>query len=148
MSSPTREIEELYAELFEAAGAGRRLGERLAAAQGQTQSRWQTMWTVDSAGQLTVPQIARRLGTSRQNEQRIVGDLVADGIAELVMNPDHKTSPLVRLTPRGRVVLTAINDASAEVNAAIRDELTPREIARFRTLLRTFTAAVVAHTER
>ncbi len=147
MSTTTRDVEELYAELFEAAAAGRRLGERLAATQGQTQSRWQTMWTVDAAGELTVPQIARRLGTSRQNEQRIVGDLVADDVAELVANPDHRSSPLVRLTPRGRLVLAAINEAAAGANTAIRDELTAREIARLRTLLRAFTAAVVSHTE-
>ena len=68
----TREMEELYSELFDAAGLGRRVGEQIAALEGQTQSRWQTMWTIDAAGSLTVPQIARRLGVSRQNEQRVV----------------------------------------------------------------------------
>ena len=42
----SEEMEHLFSELFEAAGAGRRLGERTAELAGQTQTRWQTLWTV------------------------------------------------------------------------------------------------------
>ncbi len=50
------EMEQLFAELFEAAGAGRRLGEGIAALSGQTQARWQTLWTLGAAS-LQVTQI-------------------------------------------------------------------------------------------
>jgi DNA-binding MarR family transcriptional regulator len=144
----TKEMEALYADLFEAAGLGRRIGEKIAATEGQTQARWQTMWTIDADDALTVPQIARRLGVSRQNEQRVVNDLVDGGLAELVPNPDHRTSPLTRLTPRGKRALAGINQAATASNDAIEAELTSAKVAQLRKLLRAFvTSARAEHPE-
>jgi len=138
-------MEALYADLFEAAGLGRRVGEKIAATEGQTQARWQTMWTIDAGDALTVPQVARRLGVSRQNEQRVVNDLIDEGLAELVPNPDHKTSPLVRLTDAGARALDGINRAAAESNDAIEADLTPAQVTRLRKLLGAFTTSARAH---
>ena len=134
-------MEHLFAELFEAAGAGRRLGEGIAARAGQTQARWQTLWTLDAAP-LTVPQVARRLGVSRQHILRLTNELTADGLVEPIANPDHKTSPLLRLTPDGESTLAAINQAALQSNNAIRHELTPARLAELRSLLRRFTELV------
>lgn len=144
IATMARAMEELYAELFDAAGLGRRVGEQIAAEQGQTQSRWQTMWTIDAAGSLTVPQIARRLGMSRQNELRVVNDLVSAGLAEHVSNPDHKTSPLIRLTAEGAAVLDSINRAAEASHRAILAEFSPAQVDQLRTLLRAFSEATRA----
>ncbi len=56
-------------------------------------------------GPRTVPQLARRRDCSRQHVQVLVKRLVADRMAELVDNPDHRRSPLVRLTPAGKDTL-------------------------------------------
>jgi DNA-binding MarR family transcriptional regulator len=136
-----KEMEELYYELFEAAGQGRRVGEEIAGSEGQTQSRWQTLWTIDAGGALTVPQIARRLGVSRQNEQRVVTELVEEGLAELVPNPDHKTSPLVRLTAEGNRVLDSINRRGDDSHQAIMQSFPAARVEELRRLLRDFTAA-------
>jgi DNA-binding MarR family transcriptional regulator len=138
-------MEALYADLFEAAGLGRRIGEKIAATEGQTQARWQTLWIIDTDGALTVPQIARRLGVSRQNEQRVVNDLVTKGLAEPIDNPDHKTSPLIRLTAAGQRALEGINHAAASSNDAIEADLTPAQIRRLRELLQTFITSARAH---
>ncbi|WP_396642919.1 MarR family winged helix-turn-helix transcriptional regulator [Microbacterium sp.] len=135
------DVERLYSELFEAAGAGRRLGEGIAARAGQTQARWQTLWTI-GAGSLTVPQIARRLGVSRQHTLRLTNDLAREGLVELVPNPDHKTSPLIELTPAGRETLAEINTAAAESNRALLRELSEHDVAQLRSLLQRFTAIV------
>lgn len=140
----TREMEELYSELFDAAGLGRRVGQQIAALEGQTQARWQTMWTIDAARALTVPQIARRLGVSRQNEQRVVNDLVDAGLAELVPNPDHKTSPLARLTAEGERVLESINHAADESHQAILEQFSETQVRQLRKLLRSFGEAARA----
>lgn len=140
----SKEMEALYADLFEAAGLGRRVGEEIAATEGQTQARWQTMWIIDDGDALTVPQIARRLGVSRQNEQRVVNDLIDAGLAELVPNPDHRTSPLTRLTPQGKQALDGINEAAAKSMDAIEADLTPAKIVQLRKLLRAFTASARA----
>ncbi|WP_181003402.1 MarR family winged helix-turn-helix transcriptional regulator [Microbacterium sp. CJ77] len=135
------DVERLYSELFEAAGAGRRLGEGIAARAGQTQARWQTLWTI-GAGSLTVPQIARRLGVSRQHTLRLTNDLAREGLVELVPNPDHKTSPLIELTPAGQETLAEINTAAGESNRALLRELSEDDVAQLRSLLQRFTAIV------
>ncbi len=82
----------LVADVYELAGLLRRSGEAIAAREGQTQARWQFL-SVISGDALTVPQAARRLGVTRQAVQRVANELVDDGLAELVANPDHRTSP-------------------------------------------------------
>jgi DNA-binding MarR family transcriptional regulator len=139
----SEEMETLFSELFEAAGVGRRIGEEIAALAGQTQARWQTLWTLGVAP-LTVPQIARRLGVSRQHILRLTNDLAAEGLVELIPNPDHKTSPLVNLTPTGRETLATINTVATASNDAIEREFTPENVEHLRTLLRRFTAIAKA----
>ena len=52
-------------------------------------------------GPLTVPQIAEMRPTSRQRMQRLANELAAEGLVELIDNPKHRRSKLVRLTPEG-----------------------------------------------
>jgi DNA-binding MarR family transcriptional regulator len=119
------EYQRLVADLFEVAGALRRDGEATARRVGQTQARWQVMWIADT-GELTVPAIARRLGVTRQNVQRIAHELVAEELATFAENPDHRRSPLMLLTPRGHEVLDEINRVAARRNlqaaAALGDD--------------------------
>ncbi len=135
------DVERLYSELFEAAGAGRRLGEKIAALAGQTQARWQTLWTI-GATPLTVPQIARRLGVSRQHILRLTNELAAEGLIQQIANPDHKTSPLIKLTRAGQATLATINAQANESNQALLRELTADGVVQFRALLQRFTAII------
>jgi DNA-binding MarR family transcriptional regulator len=138
-------MEELYSELFDTAGIGRRAGEEVAALEGQTQARWQTMWTIDaSGGSLTVPQIARRLGTSRQNVQRVTNDLIDADLVELAANPDHRTSPLVQLTAAGERTLAAINAAAEDSHDGILEHFPTRKVTELRKLLQELSAAIQA----
>ena len=87
-----------------------RAGESIAATAGQTLARWLTLEMV--AGEpATVSQVARRLGLTRQSVQRIADLLEQDGLTEYADNPDHETSRLVLLTPRGRRTLATIQAA-------------------------------------
>jgi DNA-binding MarR family transcriptional regulator len=137
----SEEMENLYSELFQAAGAGRRIGESYAARAGQTQARWQTLWTMDVVP-MTVPQVARRLGVSRQHILRLTTELVNEGLVELKANPDHKTSPLVHLTPAGHATLDAINEAARISNSEVREEFGAANVAALRSLLRRFTEII------
>ena len=135
------EVERLYSELFEAAAVGRRHGEFVAARAAQTQARWQTLWTLADAP-LTVPQVARRLGVSRQHILRLTNELENEGLVASGPNPDHKTSPLLTLTEQGRTVLGTINDAGRESNRSLLATMSPEGIEELRGLLRRFTSAV------
>ncbi|MCV7347875.1 MarR family winged helix-turn-helix transcriptional regulator [Mycolicibacterium rhodesiae] len=102
------EMAMLVADVYELAGLLRRSGEAIAAREGQTQARWQFLSVISDDG-LTVPQAARRLGVTRQAVQRVANELVDDLLVELASNPDHRTSPLCRLTGDGRRILARIN---------------------------------------
>ena len=87
-----------------------RAGESIAATAGQSLARWLTLEMV--AGQpATVSHVARKLRLTRQSVQRIADLLERDGLTEYADNPDHETSRLVRLTPRGRRILATIQAA-------------------------------------
>jgi DNA-binding MarR family transcriptional regulator len=68
---------------------------------GQTEVRWAVL-SVLSGGARTVPQVARRLGVTRQSVQRVANLLAAEGLIESVENPDNARSPLFRLSKRVR----------------------------------------------
>jgi DNA-binding MarR family transcriptional regulator len=134
-------MEQLFAQLFEAASVGRRTGEVTAAEAGQTQARWQTLWTIGD-GALTVPQISRRLGVSRQNIQHLANELRKEGLVEFGPNPDHKTSPLLALTDEGRRTLTRINAAAETAHRAILEQFPLDDVTALRVLLGRFLGAL------
>lgn len=129
------EVRLLIADLFEAAGAVRRHGDRIASLAGQTQARWQLL-SVLSEGDWTVPRAARRLGVSRQAVQRTVDVLHADGLVELDPNPDHQRSPLLRLTGTGNQALTAISGEGQRWNETVASSIDAHDLATTRAVLR------------
>src|SRR5215468_4707243 len=87
---------------FRANGLLLAAGSRLAAAERLTAARWQVLGAVALAGRpLTVPQIARRMGLTRQAVQASVNRLLAEALAEARGNLDHRRSPLIALTEQG-----------------------------------------------
>jgi DNA-binding MarR family transcriptional regulator len=137
----SRKVENLFAELFEAAGIGRARGEALAAREGLTQARWQTLWIADT-GRYTVPQIARRLSVSRQSVQRVANELAADGMATFEPNPDHKASPILALTTAGRQALKRINTAADHDHQYLLGLFPEHDVDTLSTLLARFTASM------
>jgi DNA-binding MarR family transcriptional regulator len=57
---------------------------------------------LDQGGPQTVPQLARTRSVTRQHVQAQVNALAEWGLVELIDNPAHKRSRLVRLTSAGR----------------------------------------------
>jgi DNA-binding MarR family transcriptional regulator len=88
---------------FRANGRFLAAGDLLAAEEGLTSARWQVLGAVFLAGRpLTVPQIARRMGLTRQSVQASVNRLIGEVLLEADENPDHRRSRLIRLTEVGR----------------------------------------------
>jgi DNA-binding MarR family transcriptional regulator len=76
---------------------GSRLGTRSARG-----GYWALLRPLIETGPHTVPQLARRRNVSRQNIQVVISELLDRGDVELIENPAHKRSKLVRVTPQGR----------------------------------------------
>ena len=69
--------------------------------------------------ELTVPQIARRYQVSRQHVQVTANRLIEEGLLQAHNNPQHRRSPLLRLSDLGR-------DTFAEIRhneGALLDEI-------------------------
>ena len=77
---------------------------------------------------LTVPQLARRRGTSRQNLQVLVDRLIGAGLVEGVANPDHRRSERLRLTSAGKRSLNAANRRRAGLLGQLAPHLTVEEV--------------------
>ncbi|WP_375750068.1 MarR family winged helix-turn-helix transcriptional regulator [Vibrio sp. HN007] len=77
-------------------------GDQLAKEFGLSSARWKVMGAiVRTEGPLTVPQIGRKIGQSRQAVQRLVNAMKKDGLLLVEKNPNHKTSSLIGLTEKG-----------------------------------------------
>src|SRR6266568_6514476 len=101
---------EVVLETFRVNGLLLAAGNRLAARERLTPARWQVLGAVALAGRpLTVPQIARRMGLTRQAVQASVNLLLADAMVETGENLDHRRSPLIALTEVGRQKYAAVD---------------------------------------
>lgn len=134
-SKPPGLIPLMIADIYQLAGRLRDHGEAIAATVGQTQARWQVLSAASGAPQ-TVPQIARVLGVTRQNVQRIADLLVGEGAAEYRGNPDHRASPHLILTRRGRADFEQLMKAAAGYHARLARKLSPSDLASLQRGLR------------
>lgn len=117
---------ELILATFRTGGSLLAAGDVLAAEQGLTAARWQVLGALSLADRaLTVPQIARRMGLTRQSVHATVNRMVGDGLLELVPNADHRRSQLVRLTEAGRGGYAAIDARQAAWVNRLADGIDP-----------------------
>jgi DNA-binding MarR family transcriptional regulator len=101
---------ELILSAFRANGLLLDAGDLLSADEGLTSARWQVLGAIALAERpLTVPQIARRMGLTRQSVHATVNRLVRDGFLELGPNADHRRSPIVGLTNQGSAKYEALD---------------------------------------
>jgi DNA-binding MarR family transcriptional regulator len=134
-ANPQALVPIIIADIYELAGRFREYGEAIARTVGQTQARWQVM-SAASADPHTVPQIARVLGVTRQNVQRIADLLVAEGSAEYRDNLDHRASPHLVLTKRGRAAFEQLMKAAGGYHARIARKLSSSDVVSLQRGLR------------
>jgi DNA-binding MarR family transcriptional regulator len=101
---------ELVLNTFKLNGLLLEAGDRLSQPTGQSSARWQVMGCIDESA-LSVAQIARLMGLTRQSVQRIADLLVADDLARYEEKPVHKRAKLLRLTQTGAATLEQIETA-------------------------------------
>src|SRR5271166_4204772 len=98
-SPPSNAISELILEVFRLNGRLLEAGDALVADIGLTSARWQVLGAVAlSAVPLPVAHIARNMGLARQSVQRLVDEMLADGLVRHAPNPHHRRAKLVLLT--------------------------------------------------
>jgi len=100
--------------------------------------------TLSSFGSLTVPQIARANSTSRQNIQTIVNRLAREGCVELIPNPAHKRSELVRLTELGQASVEAVARHEEGYKERVLGYVSKEDLVRSSKTLRSIREVLIA----
>ena len=105
LSAEVSAITDVIFETFRLHGRLIAFGDQMVESWGLTSARWQILGSIVlSDSVVTVSDIARNLGLSRQAVQRVVNDMAASGFVRLEDNPHHKRAKLVNLTDKGQEV--------------------------------------------
>jgi DNA-binding MarR family transcriptional regulator len=128
-SAEAEALTRVVLSIFRANGLLLDTGNELASSQRLTSATWQVLGAVSLAGvPLTVPQIGRRMGLTRQSVHATARRLVAEGLLSLVPNADHSRSQLVELTPEGRARYAAVDAEQIRWSNAIAATLCRSEL--------------------
>ena len=93
------------------------------------------METLSDQGAMTVPQIARQKGVSRQHIQLLADALVAADLAVVKENPAHRRSSLIALTDKGKRAFAKMRARETPVAADLADEFDAQELDRAAAVL-------------
>jgi DNA-binding MarR family transcriptional regulator len=86
-------------------------------------------------GPHSVPSIARRRSSTRQNTQILVNRLERMGCIRFKSNPAHKKSDLVEVTEKGRAILAASQASEEQVLTAVASHVSEPELNQTLELL-------------
>ncbi|NJP11061.1 MAG: MarR family transcriptional regulator [Leptolyngbyaceae cyanobacterium RU_5_1] len=110
-----RAIEDLIIEIVATFFLLRAEGMRIGVVSTSGEGYWSVLRLLKIYGPQTVPQIARYRYVPRQSVQKLANEMLKDGVIELVNNPAHKRSKLLRLTSRGDAVFQEMSDRIAKL---------------------------------
>ncbi len=80
---------------------------------------WGVLRSLSLEGPQTVPDMARARPVSRQHCQSIVNELKARGMVEMIDNPRHKRSSLVKITNAGQSYFDKMTERFLLASAAL-----------------------------
>ncbi|GLS43251.1 MarR family winged helix-turn-helix transcriptional regulator [Methylobacterium brachythecii] len=130
-------ITELILESFRLNGCLLAAGDALVNDLGLTSARWQVLGAAAlSPTPAPVAQLARDMGLSRQNVQRIANELEAAGLLTFAPNPNHQRAKLVLLTEYGRAAYAKAAARQVPWAAALSKGLPDDAIEEATSLLR------------
>jgi len=134
---------DIVLEIFRLGGLLVSEGDRMGAEYGLTSARWKILGALYIAGEaLTVPQIARRMGLTRQAVQRLVDAMSEDGLLRFQDNPSHKRARLIALSEHGDRVYRALYDKQALWAQDLAADSGEEELATTLETLRRIAAAL------
>ncbi len=105
---------ELILNIFRLNGLLISEGDRLTEKLGLTSARWKVLGAIALSGKpLTVAQISRSMGQTRQSVQRIADRMSEAKILKYMDNPDHKRAKLLKLTKKGADIYNSLDKIQA-----------------------------------
>ena len=130
-------ITDLVLETFRLNGRVLASGDALVADLGLTSARWQVLGAIAlSPVPLSVAQIARNMGLTRQAVQRLANEMQTDGLVRFAPNPHHQRAKLVLLTAGGKTAFAAAMKRQSAWATDLGSGLNAREIEAAAATLR------------
>jgi len=129
-----KKLTKVIDEVFRLNGAILKTGDHLTSDIGLTSSRWQILVSLKN-GPMTVAEIAREMGLSRQNVQRIANRLKQDLFIEAQDNPAHLRSNLYTLTALGQSSVDRISEKQSKWANAMAKNMKDAELEQLSLLL-------------
>ena len=130
-------------QIFRANSALLAAGDLLVKGLGLTSARWQLLGGLaDSDALLSVAQLAREIGVTRQSVQRIVNELEIEGVIAFRPNPRHKRAHLVELTSHGRSVFERAMELQRPWATTLGLNLTDAQVSQVCSTLEELTVAL------
>ena len=131
---------QIVLEIFKLSGILNSEGDKLTEEFGLSSARWKVIGAVAMSEELlTVPQIGRSMGQSRQATQRLVDVMVKDGMLKLVDNPNNKRAKYVDLTAEGASIYQQLDQKQLPWAASGAEKLTEEELSTTLSALRKMT---------
>ena len=93
------------------------------------------METLSGSGAMTVPQIAKLKGVTRQHIQLLADALVAAGLAVVKENPAHRRSSLIALTDKGKRAFAKMEARERPVIEELAEEFEAQALERATAVL-------------
>ncbi|MEA3536681.1 helix-turn-helix domain-containing protein [Rhizobium sp. CC-YZS058] len=117
-------VRALVIAIFAANGRLTDMGNSLVRPAGLTTAWWQVLGALGYAPTpLTVSDIARAMGLTRQGVQRVVDLLAAHGHVAFTPNPHHQRAKLVAITEAGRAALALAEQAAGPVDQRLLERI-------------------------
>lgn len=124
-------------DIFKVSGILNAEGDELSEEFGLSSARWKVMGAIEkSTMPLTVPEIGRAMGQSRQATQRLVDVMIKDGLLCWADNPNHKRAKFVNLTEEGHRIYNRLDDKQESWAEKAAQGLTTEELKQVLSTLR------------
>ena len=134
MTSADR-LTELVDEVVRLGGAFLAEGDAIAAPFGLTAARWLVLGALADES-ISVAELARRRGLSRQSVRESAARLERDGLVTRVPDPADARAPRLALTPTGRQALDGIEPRRAAWAEGVAASVTAGDLSATLTTLR------------
>ena len=130
MAQPSEHLTAVTLNIFRLNGILYEWGNRFAAPLGLNTSRWQVLGAVLlSETPPTVPQIAEKMGITRQGALKQVNVLIEEGLLAAQPNPAHQRAQLYVLTEKGQQAARQIQAHSRSHAEKVAEQFHPDDLA-------------------
>ena len=129
-------LTEIILGLFKLNGLLIAEGNQLTKGLGLSSARWKVLGAISESGRpMTVPDIARMMGQSRQAVQRLSNEMNEEGLLETQNNPHHARAKLLALTDQGKSIYAQLEQLQIPWVNSIADEFKAVDLKHTSSLL-------------